>query len=756
MFKLKFLLFIKTILTLVFLFISYSSFAKDYFVEKLIVTGEKRLTQSFVLKYVPEFKDNIITDQILNAITKNLYMSGYFSDVKIKIEQGILEIKIEEFPIINEILFVGNDFLSEVELISIVNIKSRDIFNKEIINESIENIRTEYQKTGRYLAEVNIKKNNLSEGRVDLIFEIKEGSILNVKNINFVGNNVFSDNELKSIITTKEVAWYKLFGSNKFLPGRLEYDKEKLYFFYNERGYINFDIKLARGDLLPDFSGFNINFIIEEGARFKINDIKIKSNLKDKTNENIINQLFIKKGDYFDNRALDKSSIYLNNYYSDLGYSFVVVKPSYKENKDLVDVVFTINEGNKTFINKVSIIGNNRTSDTVIRRELSFLEGDAFNKTKLMSSINSIRRLGYFSSVNYQIDRNNDVNSVDIIIKVKEIATGSVSFGLGYSSLNNASVTFGLNEKNFLGEGHKARFEASIAEKKTTYNIGFTEPYYLNKPIALSGDIFNQETENTKGDIKASQFGFGLGLGIRQALEAHKFNYTFSENSTTKAASSTASSLTGEEGKKVINSGVTYTVGIDTRDNFINPKSGYKWSIKNNFTGLGGDTNFIKSTALYKIYHPLNYGDYTIGLKTRIGFVTSLDDKVTSSNRFNFSGRILRGFGNSGVGPRDTGNNQGVGGNNFYNTSLEVRSDKFMPDDTGFEWLLFSDMGSLWGTDYETGVQGYDDIEPRITAGFGLSISTAVGPIQFLWGQPLQSKAYDVEENFQFSIGSSF
>jgi len=271
----------------------------------------------------------------------------------------------------------------------------------------------------------------------------------------------------------------------------------------------------------------------------------------------------------------------------------------------------------------------------------------------------------------------------------------------------------------------------------------------------LSADIFDENSENKKGDIKASKFGFGFGLGVMQSLKSHNVRYTFSESSTTKSSSSNSASLTGEEGT-LITSALTYSIGTDTRDNYFNPKSGYKWSINNTFAGLGGDTNFIKSTAKYKIYYPLNYGDYTIALKSGIGFVSSFDDKVTSSNRFYFSGNTLRGFDNGGVGPRDTGNKQAVGGNNFYNTSLEVRSDKFMPDDTGFEWLLFSDIGSLWGTDYESGVQGYDDIDPRITAGFGLAMSTAVGPIQFLWGYPIQSKTYDVEENFQFSIGSSF
>ena len=755
-YKIKFLPFIKTISILVFILNISNSFAKDLFIDQLKVTGEKRLSESFILKYVPKLKNGIITDEILNTITKNLYMSGYFSDIKIKIEQSSLEIIVEEFPIINEIIFVGNDILSEDQLIPIINIKSRDIFNKQVINDAIENIQTEYQRIGRYLAEINLKKTNLSEGRVNLIFEILEGPALYVRNVNFTGNNFFSDSDLKSVITTKEDAWYKIFGSNKFVPSRLEYDKEKLYSFYKERGYINFNIKIARGDLLPDFSGFNINFVVEEGLRFKINDINIKSNLNDKPNKNLINELFIKKGEYFDNRDLDESSIFLNNYYSTLGYSFVKVIPLLSQKNDLVDIVFKIKEGNKNYINKISIVGNTRTIDSVIRRELLFLEGDSFNRTKLISSIKAIRRLGFFSSVDYRIDKTDKSDSVDVIIQVEETNTGSLTFGVGYSSLNNTSISFGLTENNFLGEGKKARFDVNLSDQKSTYNIGFTEPYYLSKPIALSADLFKQEFENSKGDIKLDKFGFGLGIGVKQKLNSHKFKYIFSENKSTTSKTSTAQSITGEEGLKIITSGISYTVSNDTRDNYINPSSGYNWLIQNTLAGIGGDAKYLKSSASYKIYYPFNYGEYVIGLKTGLGFVSALDDKVTRSNRFLLGSRKIRGFDSSGIGPRDLGNKGAVGGNNFYNATVEMKTDKFMPDDTGIEWLLFSDIGSLWGTDYEAGVQGFKDYNPRITTGFGLLMNSPVGPLQVIWGYPLQSEKYDVEENFQFSIGTNF
>jgi len=203
-------------------------------------------------------------------------------------------------------------------------------------------------------------------------------------------------------------------------------------------------------------------------------------------------------------------------------------------------------------------------------------------------------------------------------------------------------------------------------------------------------------------------------------------------------------------------SSFSHSLSEDTRDSFFNPTSGYNWRFQNTIAGIGGDANFFKSVFNYKSFIPIDYGDYILGLKSGAGFITSFDNKITSSNRFFLGGKTLRGFDSDGIGPRDTGNNQAIGGNNFYNLSFEMKSDKLMPEDTGLNWFVFSDIGSIWGTDYEAGVKGYDDKAPRITNGFGLSMTTPVGPLEMVWGFPVQSKNYDIEENFQFSIGTSF
>ena len=752
----KFFLFlIKFLLILTILAKLSLSYADQLRIEKVKINGAKRLSESFILNFLPEYPNTNFNNEALNKFTKDIYNTGMFDKVSVKVDNYILLINVVEYPIINEISFTGNDLLDNETLSNLISINSRDIFNKNNLSDAIKTIKVEYQKIGRYLAQVNVNKIEIGEGRVNINFEIDEGALLVVKNINFIGNKNFSDSELKSKISTKEDAWYKIFGSNKFIPERLDYDKEKLREFYNQRGYLDFTVKVARGDLLPNFSGFNINFIISEGQRFSIDKIKINTSLID-DNKNLLKELYIQKGDIFDSRALDESTKFLIKHFESSGFSFVKVLPSIKKRKNLIDISYNISEGSKKFINKIIILGNTRTNDSVIRRELSFLEGDPFNKNKLDLSINSLKRLGFFETVNYRLEDTNVSQAIDVIIEVKEMNTGSVSFGVGYSSLDNTTLTFGLREKNFLGEGKNVRFETSLSDQKSSYNIGVIEPYFLERHLSLSGNIFDEEIENKKGDVKTNRSGvnFGVGFKINDIFQSIKYNLSTSE--TTTSSSSTSASETGEEGKEITTSSVTYGLFQDTRDNYFNPTSGYRWGFDNTIAGIGGDAKFYKTEIKAKTYYPIEYGDYVLGFKTGLGLITAIEDNITSSNRFFLGGKTLRGFDKAGVGPRDTGNNQAIGGNNYYNVSFELKSDKFMPDDTGLEWFVFSDIGSIWGTDYKSGVRGYNDKNPRITNGFGLSMITPVGPLQMIWGFPLQSETYDIEENFQFSIGTSF
>ena len=383
----KFSLILNFFLSLVFFSFITVAQENNLKINKIIINGEKRLSESFILNYLPNYPDTKFSNEVLNNFTKDLYKTDLFENINTEIKDDVLVVTLKEFPIVNEISFKGNDIIENDQLLEIISIKPRDIFNNENLNIAAEQIKTEYQKIGRYLAEIKINKMDLNEGRVNLNFEINEGSLLVVKNINFLGNKVFSNSELKSIITTKEDAWYKIFGSNKFLPERLEFDKEKLKKFYNERGYIDFEIVSAKGDLLPDISGFNINYILNEGNRYKVSNVEFISSIS-KNDKLLLEKISIKENDYFNSRALEYSTNELIRYFEDKGYNFINVQSSIQKNNNLVKIKFSITEGVSKFINRISVIGNTRTNDSVIRREISLFEGDPFNMAKLKSSVN--------------------------------------------------------------------------------------------------------------------------------------------------------------------------------------------------------------------------------------------------------------------------------------------------------------------------------------------------------------------------------
>ncbi len=745
------------IIILIFLDISVS-FSNDYFIKKVEIIGNKRIPSSFITNITNKYFNKKITDEEINLITKDLYKSDFFDDILVKVDNDILQIEVVETPVINEIYFFGNSFFTEEQLKDIVKINKRDTFSKNKLNKAIENIKLQYSRTGRKFAKVEVSKKELSQSRVDLLFEITEGDLVKVNKINFFGNKVFSNNKLKSVIKTKESKFYRLFGSSIFKEENIILDKNLLKKFYNRRGFIDFKVLSYKRELLPDYSGYNVNIILNEGNPYIINDILFQNELSNSSKKTLLNQVEFKKGDIFDVRALEESKKNINNFFEKDGYTFIKINHEIlnKDNKNSkFDLKFIISEAVKSYVRRINIAGNTRTLDKVLRRELLILEGDPFNGQKLKDSLKALSRLGYFKSVNVDILKTETPGVVDIEIKVVEDLTGSFSFGIGYDSVEKTSFTIGLDEKNFLGKGLKTRISIQSSEKSTKYNIGITEPFFQDTPLSLSGDIFDQKTEIGQKDIEKQ--GFEIGFGFNYYDYRNRFGYRFMSSKTTTDDSFTGTSISGEEGIEIETSLLNYSISSNNTDSFLNPTEGVKKSLKMSMAGLGGDSKFLKTEASFKEYIPFNYGDYIFSYGTKIGTITSLDDeKVTSSNRFYFNSNSVRGFDTNGIGPRDKGNDNGVGGNNFYSGQFEVKSRKLIPGDLGIDISIFSDIGSLWDTDYPTNVQGVNDSSPRASAGVAIYWNTAVGPLSFIWGWPISEENYDKDNNFKFSIGTSF
>ena len=306
-----------------------------------------------------------------------------------------------------------------------------------------------------------------------------------------------------------------------------------------------------------------------------------------------------------------------------------------------------------------------------------------------------------------------------------------------------------------MGEGIKTRILINTSEKSTKYNIGITEPYFQGNPLSLSGDIFDQNLEVGQREIEKQ--GLDIGVGFRLHDYRNRLGYRYTNSKTTTDSSFTGTSTSGEEGKEIGTSLINYRIFSNDTDSFLNPTEGSKKSLRLSLAGVGGDAKFLKTETSYKQYIPLSYGDYIFSYGAKLGVISSIEDeKVTSSNRFYFNSNSVRGFDLNGIGPRDNGNDNALGGNKFYTGQIELKSRKLVPGDLGIDVSIFSDIGSLWDTDYPNNVTGADDSSPRASAGFALYWNTAVGPLSFIWGWPISEESYDKENNFKFSIGTSF
>jgi len=367
-------------------------------------------------------------------------------------------------------------------------------------------------------------------------------------------------------------------------------------------------------------------------------------------------------------------------------------------------------------------------------------------------SVRNVRNLGYFSKIDVQNFRGSTADQTITQVKVEEQSTGDFTIGVGYSSLDKGSVTLGINERNFLGTGRQANASISTSDTETDFVIGLTEPYLFGRDLTGSVDLF--KTESSANSTTVDRTGFNLGARFLAAGDVyHNVTYGLAQ-SKTRNTSTTATSETGEDGKTLLGSVVGYRLGKDTRDSRFDPSEGYFAEIAETFSGVGGDVKFLRTKLSGGYYQPLLFKSVVLGIRGELGHITGLGDDVTQSQRFFLGGRSVRGFASSGIGPRDTGSGSAVGGNNSYNGTVEIVSSLGLNKDTGMRWTVFSDFGSIWGTDYPSGVTEADGSTMRNSIGFGVLWDTAIGPLSFYWANPVSKMSHDQTKTFQFSIGT--
>ncbi len=755
---------IRIILLFVFLFSAVLTVPHDAFaqttnetvtVSEIAISGNSRVSDSTISAYLPVRVGDAISEDSLDNAIDSLFATKLFNDVTINIEGTRISIAVVENPIVNRVNIEGNDVLDDERLLAELDIQPRRVFTRKVAVDATQKLLEIYRLSGRYAAEITPQVIRLDNNRVDLIFEVDEGPLIKVTSISFIGNETFSDFALRQVISSRQVRWWAFLSSvDKYDESRLDYDARLLRQFYLGRGYANIQIKRAQGGLLADRSGFALTFEIDEGTRYKLRDVSFTSQITDIDVSKFRDDIPLEKGDWYNVKGLEQGLLNVTNSLGNLGYAFVDVRPQVTPDTDSneLDIEISIGEGRKNYIERIEVVNNSRTRDTVIRRELEVVEGDPYNQLKLDKSLRNIKNLGFFRTVDISTVRGSADDQTIAKINVEEQSTGDFSIGVGYSSLDKSTVSLGINERNFLGSGRGLKFSTSLSESRSDYRLGLTEPYFLDRDLRGSAEIFNQKVENSTLTTKST--GVNLGAAFDAADDYyHRIGYELSSADSTQS-STTATSLTGEENKDLLRSALSYTIGRSTLDNRFDPTEGYLYELDETVSGLGGDVTFMKTSVRASYFKPLNFNSFILGVRGRAGFVDGLGEKVTQSARFYLGGRTVRGFDSSGIGPRDTGANSAVGGNYMYSATAEIVSSYGLSEDLGVRWTVFSDIGSVWDTDYPSGVTGANDDSLRQSVGVGFLWDTAVGPLTFYWADAVSKTSHDQLKRFQFNIGT--
>ena len=488
-------------------------------IQAIRVSGNQRIEPETIASYLVFHPGDRADPQLLDAGLKTLFNTGLFADVGLQMQpDNSLLITVLENPIVNRVILEGNRRVKEDKITKEVQLTARSVFTRAKAQADVQRVIEVYRRGGRFAATVTPKVTPLEQNRVDVIYEIDEGPKTGVAKVNFVGNRNFSSGELRGAILTKESRWWRFFGSNSnYDPDRLEYERDLLRQFYAKNGYADFQVVSAVAELTPDRKDFFITFNIEEGEKYTVGEVKVKTSLA-KLDENALERFVpVKPGDIFNGERVEKTTESITFATGSSGYAFVDVQPRLDRHPDTktIDITFEVNEGPRVYVDRINVKGNTRTLDKVIRREVRVAEGDPYNKVLIDRSKSRIKALDYFTEVEIEEKPGSAPDRTELDVSVKEKATGSFSVGVGVSSTENFIIDFSVEERNLMGKGQNLRFRLQTSSRTRLVDIRFTQPYFLDRNLAAGFSLTNQRTKFREANFLRDRYGFGLNAGFQ-------------------------------------------------------------------------------------------------------------------------------------------------------------------------------------------------------------------------------------------------
>ncbi|MDD1535640.1 MULTISPECIES: outer membrane protein assembly factor BamA [unclassified Bradyrhizobium] len=724
-------------------FVSSSALAQT--VQSISVQGNRRVEVETIRSYFKPGPGGRLDQGAIDDGLKALIETGLFQDVRInRGPGGQLVVSVVENPVIGRIAFEGNKKIKDEQLTVEVQSKARGTFSRAMVQSDTLRIAEIYRRSGRYDVRVTPEIIEQPNNRVDLIFTVEEGVKTGVKSIEFVGNNAFSSYRLRDVIKTRETNLLSFLGSGDvYDPDRVEADRDLIRRFYLKNGYADVQVVAALTEYDPEKKGFNVTFKIEEGAQYRVSSVDFRSSIPNFDPSSMRGYSRVHAGSLYNVESVEKSVEEMQIEASRRGYAFAVVRPGGDRNFEAhtVSVVFNIDEGPRTYIERINLRGNTRTRDYVIRREFDISEGDAYNRALVDRAERRLKNLDYFKSVKITTEPGSSSDRVILVVDMEEKSTGDFSISGGYSTTDGALAEVSVSERNLLGRGLFAKAAVTYGQYARGYSLSFVEPYLLDYRVALGLDLYQrQQLANNYISYGTKTLGFSprLGFSLREDLSL-QLRYSIYQqeitlpsylancnnnpasgafNPSPAYAAANGIDLSSTNGLgcyndgeaslpvrrelangKTLTSALGYTLTYNTLDNNKNPTDGLLIDFRQDFAGVGGDVSYLKTTADGKYYAPL-VSDIVGLVRLQGGILTKMNDDLRMLDHFQMGPNLVRGFAPNGIGPRDLnpfGSRDALGGTKYWGASLELQMPFwFLPKEVGLKGAVYADAGGLY------------------------------------------------------------
>ncbi len=758
--------------------VSHAAFAADGPAIRAIKVTGTSLTEPETVKSRLTFSEGQSYDvRKADESVKALFATGLYSDVHIKLEGSTVLVSVAENPLVNRVAFEGNKDIKSEDLAKEVQIRARQPLVRARVQVEVQRVLDLYRRQGYYAAQVDPKIIQLDRNRADLVFEIREGPETKVAGINFIGNRSFTGAELRGVVSISETGLLDFLKSGTaYDPDRINLDRELLRRFYLKNGYADMRVLSATADTDKDGKGFFITFSIEEGPRYTYSAVELEVRLGILNASALRAKIASQPGDIYNTDLAEKTIEELTLAAAKMGEPFAQVRPRIERDpvRHTIALTYVVEAGSRIFVGRIDIVGNDRTLDTVIRREFRIAEGDAYSKVLVEAARQRLLKLGYFKDVKIAKEPGPAPDRVNLTVAVQEDKTGQLAFNAGYSTSQGVIGEVSYSERNLMGTGQSLEVKLSGSfSGDGLFQVGWTEPHFLDTNLAFGVDVFvkNSDYTQSSGYAVAGYEDFRAGGDIRlSALLADNLtvgtNYSLTWENVYNVDPNASLAVKQIQGTAVISS-VGYSLIYDTRDSKKKPTRGFYFKGTQDLAGVGGNVDYLRSTAEARAYYPVTQ-DIVLAGRTMGGTIGGWGGQsVRVVDAFYKGGETIPGFAPAGIGPRDASTGDALGGTTFYSATAELRFPlPFLPSELGLSGAVFTSAGTLFGTNAQTAAATYakqhgvtntlaiqDSSALRSSAGGSIVWDSPVGALRVDFADVISKAAGDKTQvvNFGYS-----